>query len=65
VPYAEFARAEARFGILSRKDPNARQTRTTQNDVTGRWNYQQLAGVERQAPEHAASAVLAETEEES
>ena len=68
VPYAEFARAEARFGILSRTDPerSSELLRLAQNDVTGRWNYYQgLAGIERQAPEHAASAVLAESEEES
>jgi pyruvate-ferredoxin/flavodoxin oxidoreductase len=68
VPYAEFARAEARFGILSRTDPerSSELLRLAQNDVTGRWNYyQQLAGVERQAPEHAVSAVLADSEEES
>ena len=40
--------------------------RLAQNDVAARWSYyQQLTGVERSAPEHAADAVLAEMEDES
>jgi pyruvate-ferredoxin/flavodoxin oxidoreductase len=67
VPYAEFAGTEARFAMLRRSDPDraAELMRLAQNDVSARWlYYQQLAGLERSAPEHAASATLAETEDE-
>ncbi len=68
VPYADFAGTEARFAMLRRSDPDraAELMRLAQNDVSARWTYyQQLAGLERSAPEHAASATLAETEDES
>jgi hypothetical protein len=47
VPYADFARSEARFAMLARSDPAraAELLRLAQADVAGRWNYyQQLAG---------------------
>ena len=68
VPYDEFARSEARFAMLTRSDPAraAELLRLAQADVAGRWNYyQQLAGLERSAPEHAGGATLAEQEDES
>ncbi|MCB1000011.1 MAG: pyruvate:ferredoxin (flavodoxin) oxidoreductase [Acidimicrobiales bacterium] len=68
LPYGEFARSEARFGMLARSDPAraAELLRLAEADVAGRWSYyQQLAGIERSAPEHAAEATLAEQEDEA
>ncbi len=68
VAYAEFAATEARFAMLRRSDPDraAELMRLAQDDISARWTYyQQLTGVERSAPEHAADAVLSEMEDES
>ena len=67
LPYAEFLGSEARFGMLTRSDPErAAQLRTlAEADVADRWKYyEQLAGVERAAPTHADAATIAETEDE-
>ena len=67
VPYGEFTRTEARFGMLTRSDPAraAELLRLAQDDVHDRWRYyQQLAGLERSAPEHAAGVTLADQEDE-
>jgi len=68
IPYADFAGSEARFAMLRRIDPEraAELLRLAEDDIAGRWSYyRQLAGLERSAPEHAASATLADTEDES
>jgi pyruvate-ferredoxin/flavodoxin oxidoreductase len=57
---SEFARAEARFAMLERSDPErARKLMTlAQADVDERWRYyEQLAGVERSVP-HEPGAVV-------
>jgi pyruvate-ferredoxin/flavodoxin oxidoreductase len=57
---SEFARAEARFAMLERSDPErARKLMTlAQADVDERWHYyEQLAGVERSVP-HEPGAVV-------
>jgi len=57
---SEFARAEARFAMLERSDPErARRLMTlAQADVDERWHYyEQLAGVERSVP-HEPGAVV-------
>jgi pyruvate-ferredoxin/flavodoxin oxidoreductase len=67
VQYGEFTRTEARFGMLARSNPEraAELLRLAQDDVHGRWRYyQQLAELERSAPEHAAGVTLAEQEDE-
>ncbi len=68
VPYAQFAGSEARFAMLQRSDParSALLVDLAQSDVTARWRYyEQLAGVERQAPVHVAASTLADVEDES
>ncbi len=67
VPYAAFAGSEARFSMLQRSDPARAEEllALAQSDVTARWRYyEQLAGVERSAPAHVASATLAESEDD-
>jgi pyruvate-ferredoxin/flavodoxin oxidoreductase len=67
VPYAEFAGSEARFAMLRRSDParSALLVDLAQTDVTARRRYyEQLAGVERQAPVHVASSTIADVEDE-
>ena len=67
MSYGEFTQGEARFAMLRRSDPEraAELLRLAQDDVAGRWRYyQQLAGLERSAPEHAAGSTLAEQEDE-
>jgi pyruvate-ferredoxin/flavodoxin oxidoreductase len=53
IPYAEFARKEARFGMLFRSDPNRAKELLARSeaDIAERWRYyEQLAGVSRSAP---------------
>jgi pyruvate-ferredoxin/flavodoxin oxidoreductase len=57
---SEFARAEARFAMLERSDPDrARHLMAlAQADVDERWRYyEQLAGVERSVPHEPGSIV--------
>jgi pyruvate-ferredoxin/flavodoxin oxidoreductase len=54
VPLREFASHEARFAMLARTDPERfdRLMDESQRDVDERWRlYEQLAGVDRTAPE--------------
>jgi pyruvate-ferredoxin/flavodoxin oxidoreductase len=68
IPLREFASKEARFAILERTHPQrfAELLGKAQADVDERWRlYEQLAGVERTAPElpadgHGAEAVREE-----
>ena len=67
LPYAEFLRSEARFGMLVRTDPDraAQLQVLAEADVADRWkHYEQLAGVERAAPSHADEATIADSEDE-
>ena len=67
VPYTEFVGSEARFAMLQRSDPEraGQLLGLAQSDVSQRWNYyEQLAGVERSAPEHVAPVTIAETDDE-
>ncbi len=67
VPFADFARSEARFSMLERSDPtrSAELLALAQADVTARWHhYEQLAGVERTPPTHVAATTLPDTEDE-
>jgi pyruvate-ferredoxin/flavodoxin oxidoreductase len=60
LPFSEFARAEARFAMLERSDPERSQhlLALAQADVDERWHYyEQLAGVERSVP-HEPGAVV-------
>jgi len=53
--------------MLERSNPEraAELLGLAQDDVTARWrHYDQLAGVERSAPAHAAASTIAETEDE-
>ena len=66
VPYEEFMRSEARFAMLFRSNPKrARELATrAQHDVTARWHYyEQLAGVERAAPEPDPDSAAADEEQ--
>jgi pyruvate-ferredoxin/flavodoxin oxidoreductase len=54
LPLREFASQEARFAILARIDPDrfGRLMEESQRDIDERWRlYEQLAGVERSAPD--------------
>ena len=54
VPYEDFMRSEARFAMLFRSNPRRARdlAERAQHDVDARWHYyEQLAGVERSAPE--------------
>lgn len=67
LPYADFARSEARFSMLSRSNPDrARElVGLAQQDVDNRWRYyRQLADVHRAAPVHAADTTIADEEVE-
>ena len=67
VPFAEFARSEARFAMLARANPDRAKelVELAQEDVSARFDYyRQLAGLHRAAPGHAGDAVLAEDEDE-
>ncbi len=61
IPFAEFARTEARFAMLQRAAPEraAQLLDLAQADVTERWSlYEQLAGLHRHAPGHADPTTL-------
>lgn len=69
VPYADFARSEARFSMLARANPDRSRelVALAQQDVDNRWSYyRQLTELHRAAPGHAAeldpSATLEEEE---
>lgn len=67
VPFAEFARSEARFAMLARANPDRAKELTdlAQEDVSARFDYyRQLAGLHRAAPGQAGDAVLADDEDE-
>jgi len=67
VPYAEFAGSEARFAMLRRSNPARADElmELAQADVAARWRYyEQLAAVERTAPTHIGTAIIAEAEDE-
>ncbi len=73
MPLADFAKQEGRYSLLARSKPELAQTlmSVAQQDVDERWHlYQQLAGVERHAPNGsivngaAESQPAAATEEE-
>ncbi len=56
IPFADFAKSEARFSMLYRTDPvRARELAAlAERDIAERWRYyEQLAGVARVAPEPA------------
>jgi pyruvate-ferredoxin/flavodoxin oxidoreductase len=60
MPLREFARAEARFAMLERSDPDRAHhlMALAQADVDERWHYyEQLAGVERSVP-HEPGAIV-------
>ena len=53
IPFADFARKEARFAMLFRSDPaRAKELLArSEEDIAERWRYyEQLAGVQRAAP---------------
>jgi pyruvate-ferredoxin/flavodoxin oxidoreductase len=53
IPFAEFARTEARFAMLFRSDPHRAKELMARSeaDIAERWRYyEQLAGVSRSAP---------------
>jgi pyruvate-ferredoxin/flavodoxin oxidoreductase len=53
IPFADFARKEARFSMLFRSDPaRAKELMArSEEDIAERWRYyEQLAGVQRAAP---------------
>jgi pyruvate-ferredoxin/flavodoxin oxidoreductase len=53
IPYADFARKEARFGMLFRTDPHRAKEllERSEADIAERWRYyEQLAGMSRAAP---------------
>jgi len=67
VPYADFARSEARFSMLARANPDrARElVALAQQDVDNRWQYyRQLSELHRMSPGHAADTTLADEEAE-
>jgi pyruvate-ferredoxin/flavodoxin oxidoreductase len=54
IPVRDFAKSEARFAMLARSSPDEfeRLMDLAQDDVDSRWHfYEQMAGVERTAPE--------------
>ena len=67
VPYADFAKSEARFAMLARANPERAEELVglAQADVDTRFEYyRQLAGLHRAAPGQATDATLADTEDE-
>ncbi len=54
IPFAEFARKEARFSMLFRTDPERAKEllASSEADIAERWKYyEQLAGIQRSAPQ--------------
>ncbi|MFZ4719674.1 MAG: pyruvate:ferredoxin (flavodoxin) oxidoreductase [Ilumatobacteraceae bacterium] len=67
VPYADFARSEARFAMLARSNPERAKELVdlAQGDVTTRFEYyRQLTDVHRTAPGLAGDTTIADDEEE-
>ena len=67
VPYADFARSEARFSMLARANPDRAKELVglAQQDVDNRWHYyRQLADLHRMSPGHAADTTIADEEAE-
>jgi pyruvate-ferredoxin/flavodoxin oxidoreductase len=67
VPFADFAKSEARFAMLARANPERAEELVglAQADVDTRFEYyRQLAGLHRAAPGQATDATLADTEDE-
>jgi pyruvate-ferredoxin/flavodoxin oxidoreductase len=67
LPYADFARSEARFSMLARANPERSRELVdlAQQDVDSRWQYyRQLADVHRAAPGLAGDVTIADEEVE-